>query len=302
MKINFRNSVSYLIAILYIKLGVVKRRQKKNFNEHIILSIYFHKPSKKIFESCLFWLKRQNYSFISVNDLIEISNGQQAFPKAAVLITIDDGWETNKNNIVEVANALKVPVTLFITTNPMETGEAFWWSYVKEANRLGVFSNSIEYLKTIPNRERLKYINEIKLKVNLGREALTKNELIDITNSKYISIGSHTVNHPILPMCNDDESLFEIKDSKNILENILHAKVESFAYPNGDFSLREINFLKKCGYKIAFGTAPKYLTITNIYDSFTLPRFEILEKCSLAENICRMTGVWYDIKLFKHNK
>jgi peptidoglycan/xylan/chitin deacetylase (PgdA/CDA1 family) len=302
MKINLRNVVSFVIANIYINLGVIKRRLQKISNEHIITSIYFHKPSKKMFESCLFWLKRHGYNFISVNDILEISNGQKAFPENAVLVTIDDGWITNKDNVVEVGNALKVPITLFITTNPMETGEAFWWSSIKEANRLGLISISVAYLKTLTNKQRVKQLEEIKSKISLNREAITPNELIEIAKSKYISIGSHTVNHPILKMCNDEESFFEIKESKNKLEHILGSKVESFAYPNGDFSLREINYLKNTGYKIAFTTVPNYITAANIYDNYSLPRFEILEHCSLAENICRMTGIWFDIKLFKHNK
>ncbi len=302
MKFTLRNIASYLIANLYINLGVVKRRRKKILNDNIILSVYFHKPSKKVFESCIFWLKKHGYTFISVHDILDISNGQKAFPKGAVLVTLDDGWETNKGNVVEVANALKFPVSLFITTNPMETGEPFWWSYVKEANRLRLTKYPVSYFKNISNIERLKFINEIKTKVSLKREAINPNDLIEIAKSKYITIGSHTVTHPILNMCNDEESSFEINESKRRLENILETKVESFAYPNGDFSLREIKFLKKAGYEIAFSTHPAYITIANIYDNYTLPRFEILENCSLAENICRMTGVWYGIKLFKHNK
>jgi len=302
MKFNLRNIASYVIATIYINLGFIKRRQNKILNEQIILSIYFHKPSKKMFESCLFWLKKHGYIFISTNDILEISNGQVTFPKNAVLVTIDDGWETNKVNVVGVGNALKIPVTLFITTNPMETGEPFWWSCVKEANKIGLTSNSVAYLKTISNSDRIQLLNAIKNKISLKREAMSPSELIEIAKSKYITIGSHTVNHPILTMCNDEESLFEIKESKSKLEHLLGSNVESFAYPNGDFSLREVNLLKKLGYKIAFTTVPHYISISNIYDSYTLPRFEILENCSLAENICRMTGVWYDIKLFKHNK
>ena len=273
MKFTLRNIASYLIANLYINLGVVKRRRKKILNDNIILSVYFHKPSKKVFESCIFWLKKHGYTFISVHDILDISNGQKAFPKGAVLVTLDDGWETNKGNVVEVANALKFPVSLFITTNPMETGEPFWWSYVKEANRLRLTKYPVSYFKNISNIERLKYINEIKTKVSLKREAINPNNLIEIAKSKYITIGSHTVTHPILNMCNDEESSFEINESKRRLENILETKVESFAYPNGDFSLREIKFLKKAGYEIAFSTHPAYITIANIYDDYTLPRF-----------------------------
>ncbi len=302
MKPSLRNTLSYCIAFIYIQLGVIKRRQRKLMNEKIIISIYFHKPSKSMFESCLFWLKKHGYTFISVNDIIDIFNGYKVFPKGAVLVTVDDGWYTNKENIISVANALNVPVTLFVTTNPMETGIGYWWSYVNQARKEGIYNKTTEFLKTIPNRERLVILNEIKSKIILERESLTVNEVIEISNLKNITIGSHTVTHPILKMCDNDESLYEISNSKKVLEGLIKKKIESFAYPNGNFSIREINYLKKLGYKIAFSTIPKYITEANILDIYALPRFEILGNCSLAENICRMTGVWYDVKLFKHNK
>jgi hypothetical protein len=35
------------------------------------------------------------------------------------------------------------------------------------------------------------------------------------------------------------------------LGELLNKKIEHFAYPNGDYSIREIKFLKECGYKSA---------------------------------------------------
>jgi peptidoglycan/xylan/chitin deacetylase (PgdA/CDA1 family) len=108
-----------------------------------------------------------------------------------------------------------------------------------------------------------------------------------------ISIESHTINHPILPNCSNDDAESEIQNSKHLLENILGRQVKGFAYPNGSYSMREIAYLKKHGYKYAFTTKPDYLNPSKIKCHYSLPRFEVFDGVSFEENICRMSGVWF---------
>jgi len=293
MKLNIRNVAGYCISKFYISTGMVKRATKLLVQKPVILSISFHDPSKAMFRACIEWLKNNGFTFISNGDLALIANGHMEFPIGAVVVNVDDGWVGNKHNIIPIVNELEIPVSIFINTDPVEYGDAYWWSYVNAANKSNIDQHKVASLKLVKNAERNKVINQIKSKILLKREALTIQDLCEISKSKYITIGSHSVTHPILPMCTDEESLFEIKESKRKLENILKTQVDHFAYPNGDFSLREVNYLKNNGYSLAFSTIPKYLTKENIVDRYTLPRFELLENASFAENICRMTGIWF---------
>jgi peptidoglycan/xylan/chitin deacetylase (PgdA/CDA1 family) len=195
-----------------------------------------------------------------------------------------------------------IPVSIFVSTQPVETGEAYWWSYIKKANKTGVSNIPVESLKKLSNDQRIAVLDEVKKKVNIDREALTKEELVDISNGGFISIGSHTVTHPILTNCSDEKALFEISESKKLLEQWLNRKVDTFAFPNGNFSAREIGFLKKSDYRVSFTTQTGYLTKQCLADLFTLPRFEVYESGSFAENICRMVGVWFNHPLIKIKK
>jgi hypothetical protein len=73
----------------------------------------------------------------------------------------------------------------------------------------------------------------------------------------------------------------------------LEKEIDTFSYPNGDFTDREINYLGRAGYKLGFTTINNYITPENIHDHFTLPRTDLVETISFAENICRITGVWF---------
>ncbi|WP_294154270.1 polysaccharide deacetylase family protein [uncultured Clostridium sp.] len=69
-----------------------------------------------------------------------------------------------------------------------------------------------------------------------------------------IDIESHTVNHMHLDTLNYDEQLSEMKNSKDILENITGKNVTAIAYPFGDFNDDSIKAAKEAGYKLAFTT------------------------------------------------
>ena len=115
-------------------------------------------------------------------------------------------------------------------------------------------------------------------------------------NSKYVNFGAHTVTHPILSKCDSYTSYFEITESRKKLESWLNYSINSFAYPNGNYTQREIDILKQSNYKIAFTTVPEYITPDNISSIYELPRFDVLENVSFVENICRMTGLWFENK------
>lgn len=291
MNKNFRNLLGCLAANTLILSGRVKQATRKALDTECILSVYFHKPDKNEFEFSIRWLRRKGFKFISPHDLERIINGEIPFPKGAVLLTVDDGWQTNVTNVVDVATRHEVPVTIFVSTTPAEEG-TYWWSYVTQARRQGLTSFSKQALKKMPEEERVNILKNIKQMIYPGRDAMTVDQVKMVARSPYVTIGSHTQTHPILINCPEMQVYEELKGSRQKLESWTGKEVAYFAYPNGDFSRREIKILKTLHYRLAFSAQPKYLTPALLNESFTIPRFGFLEGASSAENICRMTGVW----------
>jgi poly-beta-1,6-N-acetyl-D-glucosamine N-deacetylase len=289
---TFRNRIGKFFARALIYTGAVERACHKIQQGEYILSLCFHAPSKDFFESCVEWLSKNGFHFISVSELEDIINNKKGFPKGAVVITIDDGWQSNLDNIVPVADKYKVPVEIFVSTEVVEKGNGYWWSYVMQAKKLGLSKEPVEFFKTIDNDDRIKILEETKRKIELKREALTVDQVTEVSKSAFVGIGSHSVSHPILPRCSNDASKFEILHSKELLEEWTKKEVKYFAYPNGDFSNREISFLKRYGYTLAFSTEQKYLTKEKLATPYRLPRFMMVETATFEENICRIVGVW----------
>ncbi|MBD1397726.1 polysaccharide deacetylase family protein [Pontibacter sp. JH31] len=296
MKMSVRNIFSWAIASVLILLGNVRNAKMKALNGDFILSLYFHKPSKAEFERCIKWLKKNNFTFLSIEDILKIIEHDLPLPKGAVLLTLDDGWQSNETNVVEVAKTHRVPVTIFVSTEPVEEG-AYWWSYLSVANEIIPDLPSKQSLKKINNDDRLALINTIKKVKLLEREALTVEQVKRMASSEFVTIGGHTHSHPILVNCDSAQVYDELCLSKYKLESWIQNDVVSFAYPNGDYGNREIQLLGMLNYKLAFTNKPCYLTKEKLKHSYELPRFGFLEGASFAENICRVVGIWQPLIL-----
>jgi peptidoglycan/xylan/chitin deacetylase (PgdA/CDA1 family) len=291
MKWTFRNLISKGIARLLISSGRVDRAVKRALKGEYILSIYFHHPEKEEFEQIVKWLKDRGFRFLSLADMIAINRREIPFPKGGVVLTVDDGWESNELNIVEVAEKYELPIAVFMATEAISLGN-YWFTYAGKADQLKLNFPSKRKLKKMTNQDRLKVVNAIRRGMTLNREAMTIEQVKRIAKSPYVTIGAHTHTHPILTECSDEEVEYEIQKSKNDLEEWLGIKVTTFAYPNGDFGKREVEALKKYDYQLAFTTQKRYLTPAYIGKSFAMPRFGFLEGASLEENICRVVGLW----------
>ena len=293
MKLNLRNTIAYLYANTLIYSGKVKKSMDAFHSDDFMLSIYFHDPSRELFGKTIHWLKEQKVNFISTDELVQIMNGALKPKPSSVVLTVDDGWKGNKHNVIELARLYNVPVTIFVSLDPVVRRSPFWWSFVNKQKSKGLSIYDVKELKKMDNNHRLAYLNKYGFNTTIDHEAMTIEDIVDADRLQNIAIESHTVSHPILTRCTDQDSEYEIQKSKHLLENILGRKIMGFAYPNGSHGLREIEYLKKHGYKYAFTTIPDYLNIKKINCPYSLPRFEVYDDISFAENICRMSGVWF---------
>lgn len=282
---------AWLLAQFLIFTGFVNRAVNRSFHGDYILSIYFHRPSKQEFERCIRWLKKRKFNFLTTDDILQISENNKPIPSGAVILTVDDGWLSNKECIVEVALHHCVPVTIFVSTQPVEEG-VYWWSVIEEAQKRKLCRIDVEQLKLMPNTERMQIVNSVSDQIKLDREAMTIEDVKQVASSRWVTIGAHTVTHPILNQCSTEQVIYEVEESRAKLQEWTNNPIHYFAYPNGDYSSRETRLLEDSGYKLAFAVRADYLTESALRNRYELPRFEVVEQVSFAETICRMTGVW----------
>ncbi len=85
---------------------------------------------------------------------------------------------------------------------------------------------------------------------------LSWDEVIEMSESGIIDIGSHTMTHAYLPDLHEEKLDSEIFDSKRAIEGHIRKVVTSFSYPLGHFNTHIKDKVKRAGYKIAVSTNP----------------------------------------------
>ena len=73
-----------------------------------------------------------------------------------------------------------------------------------------------------------------------------------------VTIGSHTLTHPFLPALSEQDSRFEIAQSRAKIEQMLNSKVLLFSFPFGGFNEQLAVLCREAGYRHAFTTLPEF--------------------------------------------
>jgi glycosyltransferase involved in cell wall biosynthesis/peptidoglycan/xylan/chitin deacetylase (PgdA/CDA1 family) len=284
-KINFITKfLRESLAIILIQIYHISRPKSNG-----ILSVYFHNPSKELFEKILKWLQKKQYKFLSVDELDTLIKKKLNTEKH-VFISFDDGWKGNVE-LVESINKYKVPVAIFVTTDALVDGN-YWWEYslIKDQRKYSGIKK-VEEFKKLHEIEFKEKVATLKHNYCLKRSCMTLEELVKLSKNEFITIGSHTVSHPILIRCSDETQIRELAESKKLLSQILNKDIDYLAFPNGDYNSATLKFTKQCGYKLAFTTNPGRIDVKNV-DPYIIPRNALYDSGGYYENISKILGIW----------
>jgi peptidoglycan/xylan/chitin deacetylase (PgdA/CDA1 family) len=103
--------------------------------------------------------------------------------------------------------------------------------------------------------------------------AMSRKEVCELISDGLITIGSHTVTHPVLSELSHEDRNRELADSKAICEAIAEAPVAGFSYPYGNFSADTRDAVKCNGFDFACSSGRASANLG--CDLFALPRVGI---------------------------
>jgi peptidoglycan/xylan/chitin deacetylase (PgdA/CDA1 family) len=232
-------AISRLISLLGIHQIVrFLKRHKTTF-------ILYHNPEPVIFRRHIEYLSK-SYTIISLEEFLDYKNNPKGkMPDYSMVITFDDGHKGNFL-LTDIIASFNIKPTIYVCSGIVCTNRKFWFKLE------GI---QVRGLKKMDDTQRIKHLKQA---VNfsyedefsaLERHALTQEELTQM--NPYVDFQSHTQSHPILTTCDADTVYHEILQSRLELTEKINSPVRHFAYPNGDYSKREIELLKKAGYQSA---------------------------------------------------
>ena len=242
----------------------------------------------------------QNFSTLPLEEGIERLRNN-SLPRAALSITFDDGYADNLEVAAPILVAQGLTATFFIATGFLEGG--WMWNdriieackrtrhtatslpalklqsidLSTEAARVAAAFGIIEEAKHLPFEERAAVVAQLQdqLDVELGRGPMLDPESVRRLRDHGMTIGAHTVTHPILATLDHTRARAEISDSRSHLVDILREPIRVFAYPNGrpgrDYRPEHVAMVSEAGFEAALTTAT--LTARPGMARYELPRF-----------------------------
>ncbi len=231
------------IASFFIRYSGIPFLIRNIYAKKKVSILVYHAPEPDVLDRHLKYLSKR-YNFISLDNLVNAihSKNWAYVPKRGLIITLDDGHKGNFN-LLKVFKKYGVVPTIYLCSQIMNTNRHFWF----RVN--GVNANP---LKKYNNKERINSMREkfsftpTKEYPEEERQALNKKEIMLMRG--FIDFQSHSCFHPILTTCTYDECKKEIVQSKDEIGKLLGEECRHFAYPNGDYTDREIELVKKAGY------------------------------------------------------
>lgn len=260
------------------------------------LVLLFHlAPSISWFRNALRTINRL-YKFISIEKIESYYYDHSDFNNRCH-ICFDDGDRSFYENLFPVLKEMNIPATLFVSPKVISAESNYWFQeldYIRNHLDDKLLKESIceilncnyaqikkyrifSIFKSMKLKDILQVIETIKKKYNIHideRFNITKDQLNELNNSGIITIGAHTMNHPILKNEGDTDAEKEIRESVQELSKLLGREIKYFAYPNGtvglDYSAREQLILQENKIKLGFTTNRNFFS--NKTDPLGIPR------------------------------
>jgi peptidoglycan/xylan/chitin deacetylase (PgdA/CDA1 family) len=286
----------------------------------------------------LAFLRRHHFRLPSFNELLSGETTERHGNAPSVLFTVDDGHSEFANVAAPVFAEFDCPVTVFLTTGPIDKPTWFWWDKVEYAmnatqmtnvrlelghgevtrswrsplERTAATSEIVEMLKAIPNETKLHSLTLImdRLEVSLPDApppryaAMSWGDVRECAR-RGVTFGPHTVTHPMLSQISATQAQWEISESWKRVRAECEATVPVFCYPNGVFSSRDVDILRGTDLVAAVTTRPAYaarsVALANASDTcFNLPRFNY--PSDRGEFISIVTGLDRVNSYLKHGR
>jgi peptidoglycan/xylan/chitin deacetylase (PgdA/CDA1 family) len=129
-------------------------------------------------------------------------------------VTFDDGFESFLENALPELERREIPSTVFVVTGSL--GRSTDWAGYPE-------------------------------------KIMSRDQLLQLP-SRLVTIGSHTVTHPVLPNVSEEVAKCELAESREQLEESLQRRITLFSFPYGAFNEALVKCCKAVGYERVFTT------------------------------------------------
>jgi peptidoglycan/xylan/chitin deacetylase (PgdA/CDA1 family) len=276
-------------------------------------------------------LLKSNYNVISPEEMFAWCRKEQELPPRAVLITCDDGLQNNVGEMLPILQDEGLRCLFFVTgASASEAPGMLWyqellWLLLRApsgkfelatdqlrisavldlpAERRTLCGSMIRQLSRIDGDGREHFLRaaheyfgieraDSLLRRNFGLMARTDLKTLVAGG---MTIGAHTLTHPVLSEQPPQLALVEIMRSRALLESVLGRKIWAFAYPFGQsdsVSPQTVSVVEAAGFTAAFMNVDGGLGVE--LPSFAIPRVHVNADMDLSEFEAHVSGFYMQL-------
>jgi peptidoglycan/xylan/chitin deacetylase (PgdA/CDA1 family) len=206
-------------------------------------------------------------------------------PRPLLALTFDDAQHDNYSNARPLLARHQVKASFFVPVEAVERQEFLWHDRLgfailallnqvsggrEKLRRIldsagfpassssGLVGNIVEASKSLPLKTRLSLVEKLvdascTAQVPEFARLMTFNEIAELASDGH-EIGSHSMTHCLMPECDDHALVYELAESRRVLQARVGQSIESFCYPNGNSDNRTAHAVAKAGYRRAVTT------------------------------------------------
>jgi len=253
-------------------------------------------------------LRRSRVDVISLDEMhARMTAGE--FRRRFVCLTFDDGYRDTLEHAYPILKEARLPFAVYVATSfPDRLGELWWLALeavIARNERIGLAINGRNrvfdcatlgekralydelywWLRARPTEAEVHAIvRDLAACYHVDIAAFCRDlcmdwkEIAELAADPLVSIGAHTVNHPMLAKLPEKTARSEMEQSRSVIEAALGKRPQHLSYPFGDPSTagpREFALAGELGYKTAVTTRPGVVFRAHAEHLTALPRISL---------------------------
>jgi peptidoglycan/xylan/chitin deacetylase (PgdA/CDA1 family) len=228
-------------------------------------------------------LKRWKFDIVSMDEVCRRAV-TLASPRRFVCLTFDGGYKDVMTSAYPVLSRHGVPFTVYVPTAfPDGVGEAWWLALehlIARENRLSLMMDGTErhfdtastaekyrlyeflesWMRSLAPPDLSSAIRDLCTRYSVDLAAVSRDasmnwdDLAILAADPRVTIGSATVNYPVLSNLKDADALREMTMGRAVAQAALHGDIRHFAYPFGDraaFRRQHVAMADEAGFSSA---------------------------------------------------
>jgi peptidoglycan/xylan/chitin deacetylase (PgdA/CDA1 family) len=207
----------------------------------------FLRVKPDVFRAQLELLSRSGFEFLTVAEFAEQAAGRRPRP-GMVALSFDDGMDDNHAVVLPILRHYGIRATVYVATGLI--GRRNPW-----------------------------------MAGDSGARMMTLDELRELVAAGF-EIGAHTVSHPDLSRLEFEKCLYEVGESRRVLEEELGISVRTFAYPFCRYGPEAMEAVRSAGF-----TAAVTCEGLGSWSPYELPRTLVTGKDGMPSYLLKLTGL-----------